>query len=90
VTPHYVDQARALVFDVINAELGPNEWIEQEDIFVVWFCKTLKNWKALFSTTWTGAPYYEVTHNGDTGQTYVDIYTKDRQVIVEPVPGKDS
>ena len=84
-TPNYVQQARELVCDSINAELGPDEYMELEDVFVVWFCKTLKNWKALISTTWTGAPYYEVTHNGGTGETYVDIYTKERQIISTPI-----
>ena len=89
MTPNYAEQARDLVCDIINVEFDPLVRADLEDVFVVWFCKTLQNWKALVSTTWTGAPYYEVTHNGDTGETYIDIYTKDHQVIVTTVPGKD-
>ena len=90
MTPNYAEQARRLVCDTINAELGPYEWIELEDVFVVWFCKTLKNWKALVSTTWKRSAYYEVTHNGDTGETYIDIYTKERQIVATPAPGGDT
>ena len=51
--------------------------IKAEDCFVVWFSKTLQNWKALVSTDKTKLAYYaEVTHNGDKKETYVDVYTK--------------
>lgn len=51
--------------------------IKPEDCFVVWFSKTLQNWKALVSTgAIVTADYAEVTHNGDKKETYVDVYTK--------------
>ena len=55
--------------------------IKAEDCFVVWFSKTLQNWKALVSTnTITSSElcgnYAEITHNGDKKETYVDVYTK--------------
>lgn len=46
------------------------------EIYVVWFCKTLQNWKALVSTTLPDNAYYEVTHNGDLRETYIDTYIK--------------
>ncbi|VOD06495.1 gp37 [Streptococcus pneumoniae] len=44
--------------------------IKAEDCFVVWFSKTLQNWKALVSTNaiTSSEPcgnYAEITHNGD-------------------------
>lgn len=51
--------------------------INSQDCYVVWFSKTLQNWKALVSTNKTQlADYAEVTHNGDKKETYVDVYTK--------------
>jgi hypothetical protein len=47
-----------------------------DDVFVVWFAKTLQNWKCLVSTTVSDGMYYEVTHNGDKNETYVDVYKK--------------
>ena len=47
-----------------------------EDVYVVWFCKTLQNWKALLSTYWPDGMYYEVTYDGDKKQAYVDSYKK--------------
>jgi hypothetical protein len=46
------------------------------DIYVVWFCQALQNWKALVSTNIKDNCYYEVTHNGDKNETYVDQYIK--------------
>lgn len=45
-------------------------------VFVVWSCKTLQNNKAILSATIKGAPLYEITHNGDKGELYVDTYNK--------------
>ena len=48
-----------------------------EDLYIVWFSKTLGNWKALVSTSKSGdGLYFEVTHNGTKEETYVDTYRK--------------
>lgn len=50
----------------------------------MWFSKTLQNWKALVSTTVSDGMYYEITHNGDKGETYLDVYKKwDNQCIAD-------
>ena len=55
-----------------------------KDVFIVWFSKTLQNWKALVSTTVSDGMYYEITHNGDKGETYLDVYKKwDNQCIAD-------
>lgn len=45
-------------------------------VFVVWYCKTLQNFKALLSTTLYDGMYYEVTYNGDKTEIYLDAYKK--------------
>lgn len=90
MTPNYSQQARELVRDCINAEVDPDQQVDLDDVFVVWFCKTLKNWKALVSTTQPNAWYYELTHNGETGQTYIDCYAKITQIISTPISGEAS
>lgn len=47
-----------------------------DNVFIVWFCKTLQNWKALVSTTIPDGMYYEVTYNGDKKEVYLDAYKK--------------
>ena len=49
--------------------------------YVVWFSKTLQNWKALVSTTLNDGVYYEVTYNGDKKETYLDCYKKFHNVV---------
>ena len=47
-----------------------------DDVYIVWWSKTLQNWKALVSTTVSDGMYYEVTYNGDKQETYIDAYKK--------------
>lgn len=56
--------------------LHPNINITENDVFVVWLCKTLQNSKALLSTTVKDSMYYELTYNGDQQELYVDAYIK--------------
>ena len=57
--------------------------ISEDDLFVVWFSKTLQNWKALVASH-GDTRYFEVTHNGDKGETYVDTYFKrDNKAITD-------
>lgn len=77
-------RAKELVVDYFNdhVEITDNRKITEDDVFVVWFCKALQNWKALVSTTVSDGMYYEVTHNGDKGETYLDAYKKWENVCI--------
>lgn len=59
--------------------------IDLSNVFVVWSCKTLQNYKALLSTTVSGdGIYVEFTFNGDKGELYRDVYKKiDNECITE-------
>lgn len=51
--------------------------INQSNVFVVWSCKTLQNYKCLVSTTVSGDGIYaEYTYNGDKQELYEDVYKK--------------
>ena len=50
--------------------------LEKEDAYVVWFCYTVGNAKALVSTTRPDHMYYEITYNLNKDEVYVDQYTK--------------
>ena len=51
--------------------------IDLNNVFVVWSCKALQNYKALLSTTVSGDGIYaEYTYNGDKQELYEDVYGK--------------
>ncbi|WP_288718161.1 DUF6275 family protein [uncultured Limosilactobacillus sp.] len=53
--------------------------ISTDDIFVVWYAKTLQNHKALLGTRFANY-YFECTYNGDKEEMYVDVYDKVQNV----------
>ena len=59
--------------------------VTEDDVFVVWLCKTLQNNKALLSTTLFDGMYYEVTYNGDKDEAYIDAYKKWENYKIEDV-----
>lgn len=51
--------------------------IDLSNVYVVWSCKTLQNYKALLSTSVSGdGIYVEFTYNGDKQELYMDVYHK--------------
>jgi Family of unknown function (DUF6275) len=74
-------RAKAIVVDYVNSHLEKTDPAVTYDVYVVWFCKTLQNWKALLSTTLPNGMYYEVTYNGDKEEAYVDAYLKVNNMV---------
>ena len=64
--------------DIINQykEIG-NDEITIDDVFVVWFVKSLGTAKALLSTTISDGRYWEYTYNGDKDVIYACRYVKE-------------
>ena len=79
------EYAKKLIADYFNSHVDVTDGkkITTEDVYVVWFCKTLQNWKAMVSTNVSDGMYYEVTHNGDKEETYVDVYKKWENICVK-------
>lgn len=82
---NYQEKAKQIVIDYYNehVEITDNKKLTAEEVFIVWFSKTLQNWKALVSTTISDGMYYEVTYNGDKKETYLDAYKKWENVCVK-------
>ena len=74
----FLRKCMEIVRDYTNEHLDKtdNKEITLDDVFIVWSCKTLQNNKALLSTTLSDGMYYEITHNGDKKEIYVDAYKK--------------
>ena len=55
---------------------NPNIELTLDDIYVVWACKTLQNFKCLVAARVSDGIYAEYTYNGNKQELYEDIYTK--------------
>lgn len=83
----FFELVKNLVADYTNELIAENSTLQvaPDDVYVVWYCKTLQNWKALASTTLVDGMYYELTLNGDKQEIYLDAYKKfeNRAIKVE-------
>ena len=66
-----------------NVEKTDELRIDKDNVFIVWFSKTLQNFKALVSTTVSDGMYYEITYNGDKKELYLDAYKKWKNKCIE-------
>lgn len=73
-----IEKAKQTVVDYFNSRVEKTDGFKLtvDDIYVVWFCKALQNWKALLSTNISDGMYYELTYNGDKNELYLDAYKK--------------
>ena len=78
-----IETAKQVALDYINS-IKPAQisTYELEDIYVVWFCKTIQNWKALVSTDVVNGMYFEVTYNGNTKEIYIDVYEQQNHIVL--------
>lgn len=61
---------------------GGFTYISKDDVCVVWFCKTLQNYKVILATPLLDHFFYEFTYNGDKKEAYLDVYDKiDNKII---------
>lgn len=76
-------KALALVDEYIEKHLDVTDGYVYYDVFTVWKCKTLQNWKYLISSTLRDGMYYELTYNGDKKEWYLDAYKKIENVCIK-------
>lgn len=73
---HFQNVCKRKLSEWYNKQEGA-EYITPGNVFVVWSCKTLQNYKLLVATTVSGdGVYAEYTYNGDTQELYEDVYKK--------------
>lgn len=70
------NQAVEIVKQYVEEHLDKSDPQQNFEVFVVWKCKALQNWKFLLSTTLPDGMYYEMTYNGDKQEWYLDAYKK--------------
>ena len=83
----FINFCKKQVVNYTNEHLDKSDGktITEDDVYVVWLCKTLQNNKALLSTRLFDGMYYEVTYNGDKDEAYIDAYKKWENYKIEDV-----
>lgn len=74
-----VNKAKEIVRKYVLEHLDKSDFEEIQpsfDVYIVWQCKILKNWKFLISTSLLDGMYYELTYNGHKEEWYLDAYKK--------------
>jgi hypothetical protein len=74
----FIELCKSKIVEYFNSHCEKTDKadITQDDVYVVWYCKTLQNHKALLSTNVSDGMFYELTYNGDKKELYLDAYKK--------------
>ena len=80
---NFDDKAMEIVKEYITGHLDKSDPMPNFQVFTVWKCKTLQNWKYLLSSTLFDGMYYELTYNGDKCEWYLDAYKEFQNVVVK-------
>lgn len=77
------NEALKIVRDYIDEHLDKSDPVPTYyDVYMVWKCKTLQNWKYMISSTLMDGMYYELTFNGDKKEWYLDAYKKFENKVI--------
>ena len=79
----FMQLCKDIVAEYVNDHLEKTDKIPYYEVYIVWYCKTLQNWKALASTTLNDGMYYELTLNGNKREIYLDAYKKWENKVIE-------
>lgn len=83
----FITLCKTAVRDYANEHLDATDAtsITESDVYIVWYCKALQNWKALVSTSLRDGMYYEITLNGNKNEYYLDAYKKfeNRKILLD-------
>lgn len=70
------ERAIQIVLSYVAEHLDKTDPEPDFEVYIVWKCKALQNWKYLLSTSLFDGMYYELTYNGDKKEWYLDAYKK--------------
>lgn len=89
-TDRFIERAKAFVREYTREHLDESDLVSVFEVYVVWYCKTLQNYKVLLSTSLPDGMYYEVTYNGDKDEFYFDAYKKFENRCIRRKAGSDA
>ena len=71
-----------LVEEYVEEHLDKSDQVVEFEVYIVWKCKALQNWKYMISTSLYDGMYYELTYNGDKKEWYLDAYKKFQNKVI--------
>lgn len=77
------ERAVDIVNEYVVKHLDASDEFPDYEIYIVWKCKILQNWKYLMATTLPDGMYYELTFNGDKAEWYLDAYKKFENKVIK-------
>jgi hypothetical protein len=77
------EKAKQIVKDNIFSVYGGADNTPSFNIFIVWKCKTIQNYKYLIGSSLPDHLYYELTYNGDKKEWYLDVYNKVQKKVIK-------
>lgn len=78
------EKARQIVISYIQKwiEEGNHQiLIQHDDIWIVWYVRSLQNWKCILGSSLPDGVTYEVTYDGDKAEYYLDVHKKIESVV---------
>lgn len=81
----YQSKAKRLLVEYVDSQLeasGESSEKYAYEVYVIWFAKVLQNWKGILGTTMPDGKIYEITFDGDNDRTFLDEYTKTRNITI--------
>lgn len=76
-------EAIEIVDKYIVNHLDASDGVPEFEVYIVWKCKALQNWKYLLSSSLFDGMYYELTYNGDKEEWYLDAYKKFENKVIK-------
>lgn len=90
----FVALSKKAIVEFYNSLAGvTDKKITENEVHTVWQCKALQNYKATFAIVEpdgrvTDRRYYEATYNGNKQEIYLDVYKKQKNIVVKVETGK--
>lgn len=76
-----INKARQAAAQSVNTVPGC-EPVMFSDFDVVWFCKTLQNYKVILRSSLFPNFIWEYSYNGDKKEAYLDEYSKVSNIVI--------
>lgn len=76
------NKAFEIIRNYILDHLDKSDATPEFEVYIVWKCKALQNWKYLLASTLPDGMYYELIYSGNKEEWYLDAYKKFQNTVI--------